>query len=213
VLLRRALLEMGRDAHHYGISIVRDRGIDKTALEAIIQAHGAENIVFVDGWTGKGAISGEIQRSLNGDSRFLKSRALWCWQTLAAERGFPHRLRTGLFRPASWCDGVWSGFALHLARDGGLHGCVVYDHLREHDLTREFIERIEAERQALGTVPQATPWTDTQRFELQGAAATRSQVAGLPVRHYQSQPGKARYCRSNPRGTASRTGSRLGSQP
>jgi hypothetical protein len=26
---------MGRDAHHYGISIVRDRGIDKTALEAI----------------------------------------------------------------------------------------------------------------------------------------------------------------------------------
>ncbi len=53
VLLRRALVEMGRDAHHYGVSIIRDRGIDTVALQAIIQLHGAENIVFVDGWTGK----------------------------------------------------------------------------------------------------------------------------------------------------------------
>ncbi|PTC00706.1 hypothetical protein C9975_06025, partial [Thalassospira xiamenensis] len=50
VLLRRALIDLGRDAHHYGISIVRDRGIDTVALESIIAAHGAENIVFVDGW-------------------------------------------------------------------------------------------------------------------------------------------------------------------
>ncbi|MBP3934314.1 MAG: hypothetical protein J6D44_10650, partial [Pseudomonas sp.] len=70
VLLRRALLDLGREAAHYGISIIRDRGIDNVALEAIIKAHGAENIVFVDGWTGKGAISGQIRESLAGDSRF-----------------------------------------------------------------------------------------------------------------------------------------------
>ena len=70
VLLRRALLDLGREAAHYGISIIRDRGIDNVALEAIIKAHGAENIVFVDGWTGKGAISGQIRDSLAGDSRF-----------------------------------------------------------------------------------------------------------------------------------------------
>jgi hypothetical protein len=62
VLLRRALVGMGRDAHHYGISIIRDRGIDMVALETIIQVHGAGNIVFVDGWTGKGAISDEVKR-------------------------------------------------------------------------------------------------------------------------------------------------------
>ncbi|RML87264.1 cysteine protease StiP domain-containing protein, partial [Pseudomonas savastanoi] len=39
VLLRRALIDLHREAHHYGISIVRDRGIDKVALEAIILAH------------------------------------------------------------------------------------------------------------------------------------------------------------------------------
>ncbi|MEG0482757.1 MAG: tellurite-like stress resistance cysteine protease StiP, partial [Acinetobacter sp.] len=32
------------DVHHYGISIIRDRGIDFAALQAIIEQHGAENI-------------------------------------------------------------------------------------------------------------------------------------------------------------------------
>ena len=172
VLLRRALLDMGRDAHHYGISIVRDRGIDKVALEAIIQAHGAENIVFVDGWTGKGAISGEIQRSLNGDSRFPEEPRLVvladpcgrAWLSASAEDWVIPSGILGATVSDLVSRSIWPA-------NGGLHGCVVYDHLREHDLTREFIEQIDEKRKALGAVPQASPWTDTQRFELQGAAA------------------------------------------
>lgn len=34
------------------------------ALQAIIEQHGAENIVFVDGWTGKGAICRELTQNL-----------------------------------------------------------------------------------------------------------------------------------------------------
>lgn len=171
VLLRRALIEMGRDAYHYGISIVRDRGIDTVALEAIIQAHGAENIVFVDGWTGKGAISGEIKRCLNGDSRFpveprlvvLADPCGRAWLAASAEdwvipSGILGATVSGLVSRSIW------------PANGGLHGCVVYDHLHEHDVTREFIEQIEAQRKAVGAVPQASPWTDTQRLELQGAA-------------------------------------------
>lgn len=41
---------------HYGISIIRDRGIDTTALEMIERRHGPRGIVFVDGWTRKGAM-------------------------------------------------------------------------------------------------------------------------------------------------------------
>jgi hypothetical protein len=187
VLLRRALLDRGRETYHYGISIVRDRGIDKIALEAIIQAHGAENIVFVDGWTGKGAISGEIQRSLNGDSRFPQDPRLVvladpcgrAWLAASAEdwvipSGILGATVSGLVSRSIWPS------------DGGLHGCVVYDHLQAHDVTREFIEQIEAERKALGTVPQASPWTDAQRLELRGAAthvvnslATRFGVTNL----------------------------------
>ncbi|WP_339465995.1 MULTISPECIES: cysteine protease StiP family protein [unclassified Pseudomonas] len=171
VLLRRALIEMGREAFHYGISIVRDRGIDTVALEAIIQTHGAENIVFVDGWTGKGAISGEIQRSLGADARFPKSPRLVvladpcgrAWMAASAEdwvipSGILGATVSGLVSRSIW------------PVNGGLHGCVVYDHLQEHDVTQVFIEQIEAQRKVLGIVPKALPWSDEQRLELQGAA-------------------------------------------
>ena len=171
VLLRRALLDLGRDAHHYGISIVRDRGIDMVALEAVIQAHGAENIVFVDGWTGKGAISGEIQRSLKGDERFPEQPRLVvladpcgrAWLAASAEdwvipSGILGATVSGLVSRSIW------------PANGGLHGCVVYDHLHEHDVTRDFIEQIEAVRQAQAPVAAAAPWTEAQRSELQASA-------------------------------------------
>lgn len=171
VLLRRALLDLGRDAHHYGISIVRDRGIDKVALEAVIAAHGAENIVFVDGWTGKGAISGEIQRSLNGDARFPEQPRLVvladpcgrAWLAASAEdwvipSGILGATVSGLVSRSIW------------PAEGGLHGCVVYDHLNEHDVTRDFVNQIEAARRALPAVAPASAWTQAQRTELQSAA-------------------------------------------
>jgi len=172
VLLRRALSEMGRDVHHYGISIVRDRGIDKVALEAIIQAHGAESIVFVDGWTGKGAISGEIKRSLGADTRFPAEPRLvvladpggWAWLAASAEdwlipSGILGATVSGLVSRSIWPS------------NGGLHGCVVYEGLREHDVSRDFIADIDTRRKALALVTKATPWTDAQRIELHSAAS------------------------------------------
>lgn len=41
---------------HYTISIIRGKGIDKNAMNYILARHKAEDIQFVDGWTGKGAI-------------------------------------------------------------------------------------------------------------------------------------------------------------
>lgn len=171
VLLRRALIDMGRDCQHYGISIVRDRGIDNLALEAIIQAHGAQNIVFVDGWTGKGAISAEIRRSLNGDPRFpvdprlvvLADPCGRAWLSASAEdwiipSGILGATVSGLVSRSIW------------PANGGLHGCIVYDHLTEHDVTCDFIEQIEVQRRALGPVIPAEPWTFDQRAALQTAA-------------------------------------------
>jgi hypothetical protein len=174
VLLRRALAEMGRDVRHYGVSIIRDRGIDAVALDAIIAAHGTENIVFVDGWTGKGAIAGELGRSLAGDARFPFARAprlvvladpCGCaWLAASAEdwiipSGILGATVSGLVSRSIWPVG------------GGLHGCVVYDHLHEHDVTREFIATIEAERAALAPAPAALPWSAEQKRALRAAAA------------------------------------------
>ena len=60
VMLHHTLRALGKTSFHYGISIIRDRGIDEVALSYIEQKHGTEGLVFVDGWTGKGAITGEL---------------------------------------------------------------------------------------------------------------------------------------------------------
>ncbi|MBD0022864.1 ATP/GTP-binding protein [Gordonia pseudamarae] len=56
----------GLDLPHYTISIVRDRGIDSVALDYITGRHRPESVVFVDGWTGKGAIARELSAALAG---------------------------------------------------------------------------------------------------------------------------------------------------
>ncbi|VFS47740.1 Citrate lyase beta subunit [Budvicia aquatica] len=65
VLLHLALKKLGVTSFHYGISIIRDRGIDDVAMKQIEQQHGTQGTVFVDGWTGKGAITQELRRSLS----------------------------------------------------------------------------------------------------------------------------------------------------
>ncbi|CAN0330785.1 unnamed protein product, partial [Chrysoparadoxa australica] len=63
VMLRRELVRLGVDVTHYGISIIRDKGLDKVAMDYILERHVKSGILFVDGWTGKGAISNELRSS------------------------------------------------------------------------------------------------------------------------------------------------------
>ncbi|MFJ9455892.1 phosphoribosyltransferase [Kitasatospora sp. NPDC101447] len=51
---------------HYAVSIVRGRGIDPVALRYLAAHHRSEDVVFVDGWTGKGAITRELADALVG---------------------------------------------------------------------------------------------------------------------------------------------------
>ncbi|WP_406264486.1 phosphoribosyltransferase [Actinacidiphila glaucinigra] len=61
VLMRRwARHAHGLDLPHYAVSIVRGRGIDTTALRWLAEHHDPARVVFVDGWTGKGAITREL---------------------------------------------------------------------------------------------------------------------------------------------------------
>ncbi|HQV18952.1 MAG: cysteine protease StiP family protein [Gordonia sp.] len=65
ILMRRWAARIhGLDLPHYTISIVRDRGIDSVALDYIVSRHRPESVVFVDGWTGKGAIAKELTAAL-----------------------------------------------------------------------------------------------------------------------------------------------------
>lgn len=65
VLMRRwAAHRHGVSLPHYAVSIVRDRGIDAVALDYLVAHHDPASIVFVDGWTGKGAIAKELSEAL-----------------------------------------------------------------------------------------------------------------------------------------------------
>lgn len=65
VLMRRwARARHGLDLPHYAVSIVRGRGIDPNALRWLAAHHDPADVVFVDGWTGKGAITRELSAAL-----------------------------------------------------------------------------------------------------------------------------------------------------
>ncbi|MGW1795428.1 phosphoribosyltransferase [Streptomyces sp. NPDC001984] len=66
VLMRRwAQSRHGLDLPHYAVSIVRGRGIDANALRWLAAHHDPRDIVFVDGWTGKGAITRELADAIS----------------------------------------------------------------------------------------------------------------------------------------------------
>lgn len=65
ILMRRWIQAAhGIGVPHYSLSIVRGRGIDTVALDYIVARHDPADIVFVDGWTGKGAIVTELAGAL-----------------------------------------------------------------------------------------------------------------------------------------------------
>ncbi|MFE5211079.1 phosphoribosyltransferase [Streptomyces sp. NPDC056600] len=65
VLMRRwARHRHGLDLPHYAVSIVRGRGIDANALRYLAAHHDPRDVLFVDGWTGKGAITRELAAAI-----------------------------------------------------------------------------------------------------------------------------------------------------
>ncbi|MFJ9152941.1 phosphoribosyltransferase [Streptomyces sp. NPDC102270] len=65
VLMRRwAGFRHGLELPHYAVSIVRGRGIDANALRWLAAHHDPADVVFVDGWTGKGAITRELTEAV-----------------------------------------------------------------------------------------------------------------------------------------------------
>ena len=62
VLLKRHLARQ-RPVHHYGISIIKDKGLDRAALETIFARHPQAAYYCIDGWIGKGAITVNLRQS------------------------------------------------------------------------------------------------------------------------------------------------------
>ena len=148
VLLRRALLRLGKASTHYSISIIRDRGIDREALRHIAQRHDPRDVVFVDGWTGKGTITRELHSSLTdrtfGFEPFLAVIADPAGCADLASSDEDYLIPSGLLNAI--VSGLVSRSVLNddLVGPGDFHACVHYRHLAAQDRSRDFIERVDA---------------------------------------------------------------------
>jgi len=166
VLLRRALRYLGADVAHFGVSIIRDRGIDLVALEYVASVRPSKGAVFVDGWTGKGAITGELERCLTGHPEFsprLVVAADPAGRAWMAASGDDWLIPSGIL--GATVSGLISRTILNESVVGpsDFHGCVMWEHLCHCDHSRDYIERIwPYVRSELGFAQDAK-WSDVDR--------------------------------------------------
>ena len=92
ILLRRwAAARHGLELPHYAVSIVRGRGIDPLALRHLAEHHDPARVVFVDGWTGKGAIARELADALAEHGDRFGAGSTPSWSCSPTRAGAPRR--------------------------------------------------------------------------------------------------------------------------
>ncbi|MEH7013053.1 cysteine protease StiP family protein [Neobacillus niacini] len=142
---------------HYSVSIIRDRGIDENALHYILSKHPDGNIQFVDGWTGKGAISIELTKACQ---EFGSNQKIILDDTIAviADPGYCTTLfgtREDFLIPSACLNSTVSGLVSRTVLNNqyigkhDFHGAKYYRELLSSDVSNEYIEMIAAEFPAI----------------------------------------------------------------
>ena len=137
---------------HFSISIIRDRGIDTNALEYILQQGFApEQIVFVDGWTGKGVIKRELDRFIaqfNQQHHTHIRSDLYVLSDLAGVSGYAASCEDYLI-PSAILNACISGLVSRSILNEQIashdfHGCVYFAEFAPYDLSQTFIQQLTA---------------------------------------------------------------------
>lgn len=143
VILRRELALLGVDVTHFGISIIRDKGLDRAAMAAVLDHFDAQDVVFVDGWTGKGAIAAELRRSwraISVQDPVLAVLADPCGQADVSGSHEDWLIPSGIL--GGIVSGLISRSILNAETTGEFHGCVELEDLRDLDRSRAFVDAV-----------------------------------------------------------------------
>lgn len=147
VLIKRYLRnKYNVEIAHYSISIIRNRGIDKNAMNYILERHSGMELQFVDGWVGKGAIFNELVNDLKDYPNVDASLAVLADPARITALCGTH---DDILIPSSCLNSTISGLISRtfLRADiiGGndFHGAAFYSELSNEDRTYEFISTIE----------------------------------------------------------------------
>ncbi len=154
VLMRRwARHAHGLELPHYAISIVRGRGIDATALRWLAAHHDPSDVVFVDGWTGKGAITRELADALR---EFEDQTGCVGFNPRIAVLADPggcvdtYGTRDDFLIPSACLNSTVSGLISRtvlradLVGPDDFHGAKFYRELAGSDVSRHFLDAVEA---------------------------------------------------------------------
>jgi hypothetical protein len=161
ILMRRwAQYAHGLDLPHYSVSIVRGIGIDGVALDHIAARHNPASVVFVDGWTGKGAIVRELQQALadHRGARFPSELAVLADPGACA---CFFGTREDVLVPSACLNSTVCGlvsrtvYSAALIPPGTLHGAKVYRELAGSDRSGHFLDCISAHFPAVSSVVAA----------------------------------------------------------
>ncbi len=147
ILIRRFIKgRYGVDVPHYSISIIRGRGIDDNAMKYLLEIYKPEQLLFVDGWIGKGAILSELEKDVKAYPHVSPEIAVVADPAGVTELCGTHE---DILIPSSCLNSTVSGLVSRtflredIIGEKDFHGAVFYEELRASDLSYEFIETIE----------------------------------------------------------------------
>lgn len=164
ILMKRYIKrEYGVDCPHYAISIIRDKGVDENAMNFIYEReilgnkNCVENIFFVDGWTGKGAIKTQLEEAV----KHMKDIDIDKWAGLSDNLyvlADPANItpycgtHTDYLLPSACLNSTVSGLTSRTilnkfvdVDNGDFHGATYFKKFEDIDKSNEFIDLVTEE--------------------------------------------------------------------
>lgn len=149
ILIKRYIkMKYNVDVKHYSISIIRGRGIDDNAMKYLLDRYEPQDLLFVDGWIGKGAILNELKKDISVYKGVSSEIAVLADPANVTELCGTHE---DILIPSSCLNCTVSGLVSRtFLRDDiigkdDFHGAVYYGELADADLSYEFINAIQSQ--------------------------------------------------------------------
>lgn len=141
------------DVPHYSISIIRGKGIDENALNYITRLWNDKDIVFIDGWTGKGSITNELEKSVTDYNKKYHTNISSDLVVLAdpAKMAMLCGTKKDICIPNACLNSTVSGLVSRTIENKNyigktdFHGAITYTYLKYQDYSNYFITEIEKE--------------------------------------------------------------------
>lgn len=151
VLLKRYCKKIHNiDIPHYSISIIRNKGFDKNAITYLLQHYSESQLLFVDGWTGKGAIGKQLSIACSEYNNQFHTSLLPELAVIADPAHSAHIFgtREDLLIPSACLNATVSGLVSRtfhrqdVIGERDFHGARFYKNLMDQDVSNHYVDKI-----------------------------------------------------------------------